>query len=319
MIYLEVTGRCGNQLFQYAFARKLSLVNDNQPIHINFYNVERWRLKTKDDSFSDQLRFLNTKEYTSSLDKSNWLNESASKRQISIYNLYQLIRKIAYRTRCKSLYRFGLHLLNRSGIYREDESSHNIIARTKESDLFAKGYFENAHYFDDIRDILLEEFTPKFPIQEKNKSLYDIMENRESVCVSFRRWSEVSEEVSKERDICNKAYYEKAIEKMHQIYPDAVFIVFSNDVEWVKNNFEFKYETIFEDGTDEVWEKLRLMYSCKHFIMATSTFTWWAQYLSRNPQKVVISPDRWYNDVNKECYLIQEDWIKKGENYNEMS
>ena len=50
------------------------------------------------------------------------------------------------------------------------------------------------------------------------------------------------------------------------------------------------------------------MYSCKHFIISNSSFSWWAQYLSRNEQKVVVSPNRWYR---KGCVttLIDEKFL----------
>lgn len=53
-----------------------------------------------------------------------------------------------------------------------------------------------------------------------------------------------------------------------------------------------KYIDTYEDGTDPVWEKLRLLNACKHFIILNSTFSWWVQYFSQNPDKIVISPDR---------------------------
>ena len=58
-----------------------------------------------------------------------------------------------------------------------------------------------------------------------------------------------------------------------------------------------------------VYETLRLMYSCKHFILSNSTFSWWGQYLSQNDKKVVISPSRWNND---DFYtpLMDSEWIK---------
>ena len=60
MIYVDFTGRCGNQMFQYAFARKIMLaVNNKETIQFNFYNVDRWKEKTGDVSFSNQLKFFN--------------------------------------------------------------------------------------------------------------------------------------------------------------------------------------------------------------------------------------------------------------------
>ena len=98
-----------------------------------------------------------------------------------------------------------------------------------------------------------------------------------------------------------------AIKKMLEIHPDAYFIVFSNDVNWVKKNLKFRGRVSYESGDDEVWEKLRLMYSCKHFIMSTSTFCWWAQYLSSNCDKIVVAPSKWMM-VDMPIGIYQDNW-----------
>lgn len=88
-----------------------------------------------------------------------------------------------------------------------------------------------------------------------------------------------------------------------------VFILFSDDMDWVRENVRIDAECHYESGADPVWEKLRLMYSCRHFIIPNSTFAWWAQWLSRSEDKVVVSPERWFND-DRPQFLIQDDFIK---------
>lgn len=83
---------------------------------------------------------------------------------------------------------------------------------------------------------------------------------------------------------------------MQELVEDPVICFFSDDIKWVKTNIKIEGAKVYyESGEDPVWEKLRLMYSCKNFIISNSTFSWWAQYLSKNPNKIVISPNRWYN------------------------
>ena len=95
---------------------------------------------------------------------------------------------------------------------------------------------------------------------------------------------------------------------MNKLVKKPQYIVFSDDVEWCKNNMHFPKNTIYESGNDPIWEKIRLMYSCKHFIISNSTFSWWAQYLSNNKNKIVIAPKKWNNFEYSE--LIYDDkWI----------
>jgi hypothetical protein len=92
-------------------------------------------------------------------------------------------------------------------------------------------------------------------------------------------------------------YFEIIREQIKKKVKNPVFFTFSDDIEWVRNNMNFGDNTkiYYESGNDPVWEKLRLMYNCKHFVISNSTFSWWAQYLSRNKDKIVIAPSRWRN------------------------
>ena len=113
--------------------------------------------------------------------------------------------------------------------------------------------------------------------------------------------------------VCTPEYFENAIKLMQKKVPKAKFFVFSDDVEWCKNNMNFPKGTMYESGTDPVWEKLRLMYSCKHYIISNSTFSYWAQYLSRNDKKIVIAPKSWGNNLYKNddelIDIYQDNWI----------
>lgn len=76
------------------------------------------------------------------------------------------------------------------------------------------------------------------------------------------------------------------------------FMVFSDDITWCKEHM--KHEAYhFSEGKTEL-EDLTAMASCKHHIIANSTFSWWAAYLGQNPDRIVVCPHHsdWYGPAN---------------------
>ena len=92
-----------------------------------------------------------------------------------------------------------------------------------------------------------------------------------------------------------------------------VYFIFSDDMPWVKQNFKTKFETIYVDFNDAStnYEDLKLMTSCKHNIIANSSFSWWGAWLNKNPNKMVIAPTKWFNDETRDYKdVIPKNWIK---------
>ena len=87
-------------------------------------------------------------------------------------------------------------------------------------------------------------------------------------------------------DLMETEYYPKAMAQ----FPDAEFILFSDDIEWCKNQDIFK-GCEFAEGTE--LEDLNLMASCRGHIIANSSFSWWGAYLGRGQ---VVAPLEWYSD-----------------------
>lgn len=143
-----------------------------------------------------------------------------------------------------------------------------------------------------------------------NTHLYEIIRDRNSVCLAVRRGDFLNPENRKTFLVCDVDYYQKAVDYMVSHVKDPVFIVFSNDIAWTQMHLSIPGEVYYESGKDPVWETFRLMYSCRHFIISNSTFHWWAQYKGTAEDKIVIAPDIWYNARGWERHLLLDSFIK---------
>lgn len=302
-----MAGRCGNQMFRYAVSKAIEKMHGEE-MCLNFYQIIE--AGKKDQSWENNLMEFCVEPY-----------RIENLQKALVYKYGNFLQKLLW-TFCRGLNKI-LHsldlkpdriqkkiqpALNKLGIYYLNRG-YSPLKKSYFRNQFVCGTYEDSRFFDCIREELLQEFKEKSLPPKENENLYKVISQSESVCVSFRRGDFVQGKEKKIRDICSKDYYEKAIEKMKSIVPNAKFIFFSDDIEWVKKNCNYRVESYYESGKDSIAEKMRLMSACKHFIMSNSTFCWWAQYLSTNEEKVVISPDHWFNKPGYEKEFIEKDWV----------
>ena len=307
-----ISGRLGNQMFQYAFAKAIKIAQGGKGhLTLNFKRV--YRAGQEKEGFEDSLRYFNVESYKT--EKGNLVLMYGSFLQKVVYLIYVTSIKL-FHADYKGEH--WLSFLRRVGLLYSNYGDHRYSIYEKylnQSDirktLICNGKFENPEYFDSIRSVLIEEFTPKFPPLEENKTLYDIIQQTNSVCVVVRRGDYLSAEFKDKFYVCDETYFQKAIDKIKMLIENPVLIFFSNDIDWVKENIKTDLLSYYEPKSNPVWESMRMMYNCKHFIISNGTFSWWGQYLSRNENKIVISPDHWYNNVDVDhTELLSDNFIK---------
>lgn len=311
MIYLLLRGRLGNQMFQYSAAESIQkqFYPDEE---ISLVLTDLKKLGTEEDGFKNALV-----DYK--------INNFIVSEKIKI-NLWQ--RMLLFGVRCmrygfftllfpksveEKAYRFEKSIqpfLNYFGVYFMIQG-YIELKSSKAKNKIMIGNFESAKYFNNIKEKLLTEFQPQKERLRRNEKLYSVIEETESVCITIRRGDFVeNSKFKKIHYICTPEYFKKAVDLMKVKIPTATFVVFSDDIEWVKNNMTFPGQVYYESGIDPVWEKLRMMSLCKHFIISNSTFSWWAQYLSSNPNKMVIAPSIWKRVSYKSSKIdiYEENW-----------
>lgn len=288
MINVDLQGRLGNQLFIYAMARKVQyIMKKEQKVYVNTYMTEVYNWKNSLINYNINENFI-------------FYNEPLRKLKCKtpfIQNLIRILyRKYTYKKTSKETYEVDKklqRLFEFFGMYicKDGYLDFNINLNKKNVVLY--GYYQCEEYFKDIREILLKELTPKFLILEKNKSLLEGIKKSNSVCVTIRIGKDfVNNPIY---NVCNMEYFKEGMDYISKKIENPKFYIFSDNPKWIKENVKFNYDVIFEEGNDPDYEKLRIMSECKHFIISNSSFSWWAQYLSTNKDKIVVAPERWYN------------------------
>jgi hypothetical protein len=179
---------------------------------------------------------------------------------------------------------------------------------------FFDGYWQSYRYVDEILDSLKMDFIPKNELSEKTKSVLNNIEKQDSVFVGIRRGDYLND--VKHCGLFSNNYYLSAMDEISKRVNNPVFYIFSNDIEWCKENITWgNRKVVFrevEDQTDD-FEELMLMASCKHAVIINSTFHWWGAYLIKNPDKIIICPDKWFFD-DKPIDIIPPKWIRIRDN-----
>jgi len=108
-------------------------------------------------------------------------------------------------------------------------------------------------------------------------------------------------------------YYARAFATIGARLREPTYFVFSDDPAWARSHIAAPGRTkIIDPARDRSdVEDLRLMSRCKHFVIANSSFSWWAAWLGQRPDSMVIAPSRWFNcDESPSTDRIPDSWIR---------
>lgn len=274
MVIVKITGGLGNQLFQYAtgkaLAKKLSC---ELALDLSFYPTQTLR-KYELDKFNIEARIATTKEIT----LSGGGNDVVSR----------LMRK------------FGLTSVIFPQYIKERESIKYVekIDQCK-SGAFLDGYWQNPRYFSQIKSELVQDFLPKAPLSAPALAWKTRIEQSSTpVSLHVRRGDYVDNaHTNSVHGTCGLDYYRAAVNKVLETVENPTFYVFSDDIEWCKQNLGSLGQLVYIDDTQSAIDDLMLMSFCQHHIIANSTFSWWAAWLGDDG--LTIAPENWFSDLDR--------------------
>lgn len=191
------------------------------------------------------------------------------------------------------------------------DKTQNFTGINNDNIVYFCGYFQSIEYFSNLKHISSLFKFKEETISKQSKEILSLMAQCNSISIHIRRGDYISENNKNlYGGICTKEYYQKAIDIMCSKVANPYFFIFSNDIEWCKQNIKLPhiYYVNCNKGKDS-WQDMFLMSKCKHNIIANSTFSWWGAYLNENPQKIIISPSKLTNRGDSPN-LFPDNWIK---------
>ncbi len=295
MICVRLMGGLGNQMFQYAAGRNLSLRHGtNLKLDLGFLLD---RTPKKDFVYRDfDLCIFNVQA------------DIAEQGETVAFGKHRKIERILHSAKRK---------LNSAVPAYVRESPFRFYPRyfKTPANAYLEGYWQSERYFKENEPVIRGDFTFREGLDRHALQMARRIEDSDSVCLNVRRGDFVNiAAASRYHGVCDTDYFLRAVSEIKSIVGKPRFFVFSDDIEWCRTNLPIDPPPTIVDHTyagARFGQYLQLMSGCRHFIIPNSSFGWWAAWLSRNPGKVVIAPKQWYRDNRMDTrYLTPEEWIR---------
>lgn len=271
---INFKGGLGNQLFQYCKGRYLSEINK---IPYLLFNLDNYTNESLDRKFTLQNFNIKGREIKNEQFKNLFKPETKLNKIIASLKLFRIIEEAGFS-------------------YEEQEYKPHIFNSLS-------GYWQSEKYFAPIRTQLLKELQPK-----QIPAYPEWLNRAETVAIHVRRTDYLKEP---RYGFIGINYYREAIAHIKVQSQNPLFIIFSDDMQWCKENLKDANVIYF---SAENWNKdylqLHLISKCKHQIIANSSFSWWGAWLNENENKMVIRPTHPFKDENLlHEFHYPESWI----------
>jgi hypothetical protein len=295
MIIVNINGGLGNQMFQYALGKALSITNKTE---LKLYVKE-----VVDKNDHNGLELANVFNITSGV-----VTDTERRLVLGARYTHKFIKLL--RSKKLNFLRGKYYIVEQSFNY--DKNIKNMT-----ENVFLRGFWQSEKYFLDYREEILKEFSFKNKFSDENLKIAKKIQEKSSVAIHVRRGDYISNPgASKTFVSLEVQYYQKAIEKLDIDIPHALLVFFSDDISWVKKNIinrllsNYEYIIVDNNKGDESYNDMRLMSLCDHNIIANSSFSWWGAWLNQNPRKQIIAPKKWFLIDKNTDDLYPNNWIK---------
>lgn len=290
-ITIQIQGGLGNQLFQYATGKALSL-RLRRPLLLDIdWFSHSWDNVTPRNLLLQNLKITGNyiQSHPSVASQKKWWRILQKALPISPYVLKD------------RPYKFNSSLLK--------------FRPYSNQEVYLTGYWQSFRYFDSIRPHLLNEIKPSDPLSPNYSRYLEKILSTPSAMVHIRRGDYIHlPDAAKIHGFLGLEYYLTGIKILLSKNPSTHFFIFSDDLDWAKNNLPASEKMTFINSSDEITgpiQELYLMSQCNAHLIANSSLSWWGAWLSNSDTPNVIAPKNWTNDQDRTWEdLLPQHWLK---------
>jgi hypothetical protein len=291
MVIVNIFGGLGNQMFQFATGRAMSM-RLGVPLRVDISSFSTCKIH---QGFELQRVFSCAAEVVDEEDMFEvlgWQNSSVVRRLMLQRKLSAFRRKEFV---VEPYFHYWEEILKVSG------------------SCYLHGYWQSEKYFSEVATKIRKEFVFCKPLENQSLNLARLISKVNSVSLHVRRGDYANNPLTTSvHGLCSLDYYIAAIKYITERVQEPHFFIFSDDIVWVKNNLKMVFPSEYVDCNQEnqSYIDMQLMSMCKHNIVANSSFSWWGAWLNLNLGKIVITPKKWFvNELNTQD-LIPLDWVQ---------
>jgi len=174
-----------------------------------------------------------------------------------------------------------------------------------------RGYWQDERYFADIRPRILQDFSLKHGLDTRSQECLARIRAAPSAFFHVRRGDYLTPDNRDRFGVCSADYYHRALEMLRARVPGLKIFVFSDEPAWAAANaIGGAGAEIIDWNADAPAHDLALMQACTHAVIANSSFSWWGAWLGERPERITIAPRTWYKAVPEYREIVPQRWTR---------
>lgn len=285
IIIVRLLGGLGNQMFQYALGRQLSIIH-KRPL-----------------KFDPGIYSLNTKKWAArSFGLGHFKLHAQMTEAAELAPFKKYLGQNFFSKLLRRLSAYG-NYYSRSYIFEPLGKNFVFDPRLLQSPLkpvvYLDGFWQTEKYFLGIENIIREDFSFKEPADAVNQPILNQIGQENSVALHIRHGDNATQ-LAAGHGVLPLDYYYRSAKDLAAAISNPKFYIFSDDPNWAKENLRLDFHCVFvsHNGDEKNYEDLRLMAACKHQIIGNSTFSWWGAWLGKKEGQLVYAPKKYHMNAN---------------------